>query len=321
MLHSEPIVHRAMCSDLMEDIHLRDPGYWLLIENGLRFYLWRRAVLKQLGKTLDDRIFPNIPSFGFSFPFNMIGREDLSDPKCLATYGYCYDSWYKTIFNQDVIAFNQFLNITFWPNPRVPGDPMPVGLRSTFDHASTMWLESRNLKEAMALLNAAAETGFWFEEIPFAHWNPESKVTRKYLTTHVWKPAIDNDPGALERQKSLNLTMLQQQIAPSNQANIPLLPLVTVSDSTIIQRRSAALSKHKVKKSRVEEMENWEELFDFAAACGDIDTSPLILNNQKHADSLDAMVIDQSARLTVAPPLTYQDNGVEFEDIIDKNED
>jgi hypothetical protein len=205
-VRSESVKHRAMSSDLMEAIHLGDPGWWLLNESGLRFYLWRRAVLKQLGKSPNDRVFPNIPSFSLSFPPELVGRGNLSDSKYHATYGFCYDSWYKTVFNQDIFDFGQFLNITFWPTPRTPGSPMPVGFRTTFDYASTMWHKTRNIVEAMTLLNDAAETGFWFEEIPYAFWDPSMTTIRKYAMTQIWKPAIGQDPGALERQQTLNCT-------------------------------------------------------------------------------------------------------------------
>jgi hypothetical protein len=317
---SEPVAYRAISSDLMEAIHLGDPGWWLLLESGLRFYLWRCAVLKQMGKMPNDRIFPNIPSFGLSFPSSMSGRGNLSDAKCHATYGYCYDSWYKTIFNQDSFAYDQFLNITFWPIPRKPGSPMPVGFRTTCDYAGTVWLKSRDIVEATALLNAAADTGFWFDEVPYAFWNPNVIAARKYATSQIWKPAIGNDPGALERQQTLINTMQQQRVALNNQPNIPILPVQTIEYSTITQHQSAPPSQRNVETLIPEKIEIWNDLFSFGVASGEIESSLPNPNQENHVDPLNYMATFPTVKPVSASPVVNHHSGMRVKDVMLEHE-
>jgi hypothetical protein len=249
----------------MEAIHIEDPGWYLILENGLRFYVWRRAVLKHMGKKLTDRVFPSFPPFKFSF-FSSDVTGALNDITCHATYGHFYDSWYQTVFNSDTFAFGEFLEMTFWPEPRLPGTDMPMGFQTCVDYASWRFVNRRNLLEAEALLNAAAETGFWFMEMPYKLWDQRMEVLRAYKAADIWKPAINNDTGAVERHRIINRSMHQQGIAVNTEFNVPIFPFST----SIFTRRTMKPTLRKLPTQDISE--DFEKFFDFDTASGE-DTS------------------------------------------------
>jgi hypothetical protein len=282
----------------MEAIHIYDPGWYLLLDNGLRFYVWRRAVLKQMGKRLTDRVFPSFPPFKFNFiSGDMTGPP--GDRKCHATYGYFYDSWYHTVFNSDTIAFGEFLNIAFWPEPRVPGTCMPMGFQTAVDYASWWFMKRRNLLEVEAFLNACAEVGFWFKEIPYERWDKNMKVIRIYKATNIWKPAVCNDAGAVERHQIINKHMYEQGITLNSEPNIPIIPLSTVDHSSIVTRRPLHPTRRKI--LTLELNETFNKFFDFEAASEDITGGEGVdeeIIDEKAASEDDSAIIHLSYRNT-----------------------
>jgi len=258
----------------MEAIHVGDPGWYLHLDNGLRFYIWRRAILKQKGKKITDRIFPNVPSFVFSFPTGN-ALESFGDRKRHATYGYFYDSWFHTQFHDDPVCFGDFLNHVFWPERRTPGGPMPLGFQTCIDFAAKKWITTRDLVEAEALLNATAATGFWFREEPYQGWNSNAEpMARNYLLHQIWKAVVEDDPGVEEREHVLHNNMRHQNIALNNQPNIPIIPH-TIEQSRIVQRRTTARFRQQretpmrykhVRKLTLDESIVLNEFFDSDAA-------------------------------------------------------
>lgn len=90
----------------MEAIFLGDPGHFLCLDDGARYYLWRRAKLKMQGKSvLTGRLYPNFPPFQFDFtttfhlPISQTGRPfKFNELNKHGTYAYFYYSWRRHEF-------------------------------------------------------------------------------------------------------------------------------------------------------------------------------------------------------------------------------
>lgn len=85
----------------MEAIFLGDPGHFLTLDDGIRYYMWRRLTLKMQGKSvLTDRLYPNLPEFQFDFktkfghPHPQLGTPFLFTSQVKrGTYAYFYRCW------------------------------------------------------------------------------------------------------------------------------------------------------------------------------------------------------------------------------------
>jgi hypothetical protein len=306
----------------MEAIHLGDPGWYLHLDNGLRFYVWRRAILKQKGKKVTDRVFSNIPSLGFSFPTGN-AQESFGDRKRHATYGYFYDSWFHTQFHSDPVCFGDFLNHVFWPERRTPGGPMPLGFQTCVDFVAKKWITTRDVVDTEALLNAAAETGFWFGEEAYRGWsNNTEPMVRKYQRHQIWKAVVVDDPGAEEREHLLHNSMRHQNVALNNQPNIPIIPH-TIKQPKIVQRRTTARYsqqretpkkgyKH-LRKLTPEESIALNEFFDSDAAsrmdmvesCGHIAKEDTSMCSTNHSVASSDVTMSQALTLNKDNRLDY----------------
>ncbi|KAE9977071.1 hypothetical protein EG328_002267 [Venturia inaequalis] len=100
------VAPRSIAPDMMEAIFLGDPGHFICLDDGARYYLWRRTKLKMQGKSvLTDRLYPNFPPFQFDFtstfnlPHPQTGRPFRIDhTNRHGTYAYFYYCWKRQEF-------------------------------------------------------------------------------------------------------------------------------------------------------------------------------------------------------------------------------
>jgi hypothetical protein len=90
---------------MMEAMFLGDPGYFFQLNEGVKYYIWRRTLLKLQGThALIGRLFPHMPVFNFDFrtTFRDIGPRGV--PYVVTphirrgTYDYFYSCWRRRMF-------------------------------------------------------------------------------------------------------------------------------------------------------------------------------------------------------------------------------
>lgn len=98
-----------MASDMMEALFLDDPGYFLTLDDGVKYFLWRRTMLKSQNKSIrTDRLYPGFPIFKFDFK-NTFTKIDprtgapyiITETTERATYAYFYACWRRKAFPSD----------------------------------------------------------------------------------------------------------------------------------------------------------------------------------------------------------------------------
>lgn len=100
------LLPREMASDMMEAMFLGDPGYFLSLNDGVKYFIWRRTVLKLQGKhPLTGRLFPHFPVFNFDFRSPFLLRDPRTNKQYTVTsqvirqtYAYFYSCWRRNAF-------------------------------------------------------------------------------------------------------------------------------------------------------------------------------------------------------------------------------
>ncbi|KAF2434536.1 hypothetical protein EJ08DRAFT_693563 [Tothia fuscella] len=99
-----------------EAIYFRDPGWFMHIDSGKAFFVWRRTLLNEAGLQETDRLFPDVQ---FERQFLAESMAALPDAQQLADYTTMYGIWLKCLFGfgddeHAMSRFREFLDTKFF---------------------------------------------------------------------------------------------------------------------------------------------------------------------------------------------------------------
>jgi hypothetical protein len=281
---------RDIASDMMEAIFLGDPGHFLQLDEGVRYYVWRRTLLKFQGKEVTDRLFPHFPVFTFDFntsfdDTNFVVPFDVQR----GTYSYIYSCWRRKAFpsSQDdrqassnpnpSITLSDFLDQhKFWDafDPRAKENSAEGAhfKRSIFRNIALHMdfagqkLEKREFKdpaEAMKYVEVSSE--IW-DHLDFAQLPATFVPTQGYLKQlqridEIFPPAVTSDEGVEEREQIIHSTA---QLEPENNKTGWETPLEQIALGI-----PTAREQQWMKSVTQEEADFMDELFDFDAYYAD----------------------------------------------------
>jgi hypothetical protein len=237
---------RHMASDMMEALFLGDPGFFLSLDDGVKYWLWRRTLLQRQGKNvLTGRLFPHFPIFKFDFNTcfpaqdQPTGRPYVVDASVKrGTYTYFYTCWRRKAFpsskdgpqgpetSSELDLLGKFLwKSGFWASYGPLAEEISeqgARLRNVTIHNIILHLDiayqklhKREIKDrddAMAYVEASAE--FWIDE----NWKrPEAYVptpahhrgiVQNQQIPLIYPYAISTDEHVMGREPRIHRTHL-----------------------------------------------------------------------------------------------------------------
>ena len=149
----------------MEAIHLGDPGFFIFITSGIRYFIWRRVCfshrLRKRGILQNG--YGTIPTFKLNF-------KDANFNTMLNTYAYIYDSWFMHAFGTDATGLvdgekvweEKFGRLTAAQNNNMDSATATRRVDYFFAIAAQKWQIHPSRCETEAYLEAS--TMAWFDD-------------------------------------------------------------------------------------------------------------------------------------------------------------